>query len=62
MHTCMAQLSLLELLVPGLLERRPAVVYGDCIRFRFSAFLESVVFVVVYGGWVGGWVCERASE
>ena len=38
-----AQVSMLELQVPGLLERRPAVVYGDCIRFRFTAFLQSVL-------------------
>ena len=40
-----AQVSMLELQVPGLLERRPAVVYGDCIRFRFTAFLQSVLRV-----------------
>ncbi len=29
--------------MPGLIERRPAVVYADSIRLRFSAFSESVL-------------------
>ena len=33
----------LDLDVPGLIERRPAVVYADMIRLRFSAFGESVL-------------------
>ena len=36
-------LLFLELEVPGLIERRPAVVYGDALRLRFTAFRESVL-------------------
>ena len=35
--------TFLELHVPGILERRPALVYGDAVRLRFSAFSESVL-------------------
>ena len=35
--------TFLDLEVPGLLEKRPSVIYGDAVRIRFTAFCEAVL-------------------
>jgi hypothetical protein len=49
--------DLVEINVPGLIERRPELVYGDKVRVRYACQRPNNACI----GWIDGW-CEVARD